>query len=410
MKTFRLPITLLTWATLLAGPVGLRADLAAIFTNAAAAGKPANPPRTSIIFIQCHDLGYADLSCYGQTNYQTPNLDRLAAEGLRFTDYHARTEEKFSSTATLLAGKNTATLATNDQTLAHQLLNLGYHTGLIGEWAVDSQPWTCGFEEFAGFLDDREGLSYYPHSLWRYRPNTKSNPNHDRVEPQVIKEGLYDDQANTGTKYWPDLQFTVAANYIRIHKPEKFSHYRPFFLLLNLSAPRSATFGADDFPVPTDAPFTSEAWPQAAKNRAALITRIDAGVGRLLEQLGKFGLTNNVAVFFTSTGGPETFANTNLMKLIQPNGVGVSGQPGDRWRVPMIVHWPATVAAQRTSDAHWSAVDFAPTALQISEAKLPSALAGVSILPTLVSPPPIKHVKVARQPGTTNAPGQSSSQ
>lgn len=404
MKTLRIPSTLLTLAALLSFNFGLRADLAAIITNTVPPSKKAIPLRACIIFIQCHDLGYGDLSCYGQTNYQTPNLDRLAAEGLRFTDYHARAAEHFSATATLLTGKNTTTLAPDEMTVAQRLQERGYHTGLIGEWALGGQPWTRGFEEFAGFLEDSEGLSYYPHYLWRYAPNAKLNTNNNQMETYVGKEGIYDDRGNTGKKYLPDLQFYAAAQYIHIHKPDKFNLYQPFFLLLNLSAPRSATLGADDFPVPTDAPFTSESWPQAAKNRAALITRIDAGIGRLFEQLEKDGLTNNVAVFFTSSGGPEKFANTNLMTLIQPNGQA----PADRLKVPMIVHWPATVAANRTSDFAWTAADFAPTALQIGYAKIPAALAGRSILATLVSQTRTNHIRTmmpSAPAGITNTNG-----
>jgi len=173
MKLNRLFILL---AALLEFSVAARAQtLASIFTNnpdAASTARTAVPRRSSIIFIACHGLGCGDLSCYGQTNFQTPNLDRLAAEGTRFTDYRAAGDVLPLAQAALMTGKNVA-LAPDEATLAQRLQQSGYHTGLIGEWTLGAQPWTQGFDEFAGFLDEREGQNYYADSFWRYAPNSK---------------------------------------------------------------------------------------------------------------------------------------------------------------------------------------------------------------------------------------------
>jgi len=361
-------------------------SLASIFTNAAPGARKAIPRRSSIIFIECHGLGLGDLSCYGQTNFQTPNLDKLAAEGTRFTSYRVASEELPLAQAALMTGKNAA-LAPGESTLAQRLQQAGYHTGLLGEWTLGAEPWTQGFDEFAGFLDEREGQNYFADSMWRYAPNSIYDETNRTFLAFNDREQIY---ANTGGKhgqYLPDLFMSAAANFVRVNVPDFANRYRPFFLLLNLSAPRTATTGQADFPVPTDAPFSGENWPQAAKNRAALMTRLDAGIGRLLEQLEKERMTNNVAIFFTSVSGPEKFADTNLVKFLNPGGELNEVNPEARLRVPMIVRWPAHVPAGRVSKQPWSAADFAPTALQIAYANPAPTFGGLSVLPVLLGQP-----------------------
>ena len=378
MKPNRLFLLLVTLSVTLTA----RADLASIFTNTAPA-KVAWTRRPSIIFIQCHGLALGDLSCYGQTNFQTPNLDRLAATGIRFTHYTGGADSA-ATTAELLAGK-TSGLA-GEPNLAQRLQQNGYRTGLIGEWGLGGEPWKLGFNEFAGFLEDAEGKNYYPDNLWRYAPNSILNPTNNRMETYVGKEGIYDSKGNTGRKYFPDLLFFMLDNYVRVNAPDAANHFRPFFLLANFSAPRTATAGVDDFPVPSDAPFTGESWPQAAKNRAALITRLDVGIGRLFEQLHQLGLTNNVAVFFTASAAPEKFASPNLNFLL-PAGNFRDAKNSAPVPLPMIVNWPGTIPAGRTSNAPWSAMDFAPTALEIGHVKPTAAFTGISMLPTLSGAP-----------------------
>src|ERR1017187_3427318 len=314
-------------------------SLASIFTNAAPAARTAIPRRSSIIFIECHGLGLGDLSCYGQTNFQTPNLDKLAAEGTRFTDYRAASEALPLAQAALMTGNNAA-FAPGETTLAQRLQQAGYHTGLLGEWTLGAQPWTQGFDEFAGFLDDREAQNYFADSIWLYSPRSSYDETNRTFLAYAGREQISENSGGQHGRYLPDVFLTAAVNFVRVNKPDFANHYRPFFLLLNLPAPRTATAGQADFPVPTDAPFAGEKWPQAAKNRAALITRLDAGIGRLLEQLKNLQMTNNVAIFFTSASGPEKFADTNLNRFLNPGGEMRSENPQDRLRVPMIVRWP----------------------------------------------------------------------
>ena len=336
--------------------------------------------RPSIIFIQCHDLARGDLSCYGQTNFQTPNLDRLAADGIRFTHYTGGANSA-ATTAQLLSGNN-STPTNGELNLAQCLQQNGYRTGLIGEWSLGNSPWTQGFDEFAGFLDEAAAQNYYADALWRYAPDSILDTTNNRMVAFVGKEMIYQ---NTGGKqgvYLPELFVNAMNNFVRVNAPDAASHYRPFFLLVNFPAPRSATPGADDFPVPSDAPFSDEKWPQAAKNRAALITRLDSGIGRLFEQLQKSGLTNNVAVFFTSSSAPEKFADTNLNFLLPADDFRDANKPTP---LPMIVNWPRTIPANRINHASWSAMDFAPTGLNIASVKPADNFTGISLLPVLTN-------------------------
>jgi arylsulfatase A-like enzyme len=379
-------------ATLLALAFGAQADdvkLAPIFTNTHA--RALIPRRASIIFIQCHGLGYGDLSCYGQTNFQTPNLDKLAAGGMRFNNYSPGDTNMALALAALMAGKSPAT---DGIAVAQVLKNVGYKTGLIGEWPLAGEPQKQGFDEFAGFLNPDEATNYYADYLWRC-PYIFSNTiggqwtelkSEDGMKISG-KEMIYDNTGGKKGKYMPDLILdTMLQNFIRSNQPDRFNRFCPFFLLVNLPAPRTATPGADDFPVPSDAPFSDEPWPQAAKNRAALITRLDGDIGRLFEQLNKLGMTNNVAIFFSSSSAPEKFADPKLNFF--RTAADLQSRSDGNWNAPMIVYWPGKILAGQASDFNWSAQDFLPTAAQIGYARVPEAIDGHSILPVLLGKRP----------------------
>lgn len=353
-------------------------DLASIFAPATKTNAPmAIPRRASIIFIQCHGLGYGDLSCYGQTNFQTPNLDRLAAEGIRFNHYAGGIGTNFQGQAWLMSG--TESSGSTNETVAQILKKSGYVTSFVGEWLLDSAPWTQGFEEFHGFLHPDEGLNYYSDYFWLHSPGTvyDQSPGHEPI------------YANTGGKKdisTTDFFFKLALNTIKIDHPDKFHKYRPFFLMLSLPAPRTATPGRDNFPVASDAPYSDESWPQAAKNRAALLTRLDGKIGELFQQLDQLGMTNNVVIFFSSSAPPEKFADKKLDFF--HSAADMRTNDADVFNAPMIVRWPGYIPAGQVSDANWSAADFLPTAAEIGFAKVPGKIDGVSMLPTLLGEKP----------------------
>jgi arylsulfatase A-like enzyme len=196
------------------------------------------------------------------------------------------------------------------------------------------------------------------------------------------REMLYYNTEGKKGQYLPELFFSAAANFTRINMPDAANRYRPFFLLVNLPAPRSASANADVFPVPSDAPFTGEAWPQAAKDRAALITRLDGGIGRLFEEMKKAGLTNTVAFFFASSCAPGKFADPNLNFLL-PKDNFRSTNSAVPPQLPMIAHFPAKIAGGRLIDSALSTADIAPTLLDIAYVKPATNFTGHSVWPLL---------------------------
>ena len=357
-------------------------DFAAILTNTAPV---AIPRRTSIIFIQCDGLGYGDLSCYGQTKFQTPNLDKLAAAGIRFTNYYAAAAASSPAAAALMLGRDAGQLqqradlyvplAPDETTVAQILKQSGYHTGLIGEWNLGDEhssgaPWRKGFDEFAGYLNPADAENFYADYIFRYAPKSLQNATNNGPADYVGREMLYNNAIGKRETYLPDLYTKAALNFVKNNVPDQFNHYRPFFLVLDFKIP------GKKIEVPTDAPFSNEAWPQLEKNKAALISRIDDYVGQLSEQLQKSGMTNNVVIFFSSVGLPKNSGGTDpqfFHSMLSTNDL----------RAPMIVHWQGKIPAGQVSGFKWSPRDFLPTAAAIAYTAVPTNIAGASILPVL---------------------------
>ncbi|MGH7953888.1 MAG: sulfatase-like hydrolase/transferase [Limisphaerales bacterium] len=354
------------------------------------------PRRTSIIFIQCDGLGYGDLSCDGQTKFQTPNLDKLAAEGIRFTNYSPGSAASLPARAALMLGKNPShlrqradaeiSLAANDTTVAQILKNFGYHTGLIGEWNLGDEhssgaPWKKGFDEFAGYFNPTNAENYYADYIYRYAPRSILNPTNNQREAFIGREELYPNTGGKKNQYVPDLLMTAAMNFVKNNQPDQFNHYRPFFLLLNLTTPRpnmaEAARTGNGMQVPTDAPFSEEPWPQPEKNKAAMIARLDGDIGKLLEQLQKINMTNNIVIFFSSAGVPKKAGGVDpkfFQSIVSTNG----------FRAPMIARWPGKIPDGQVSGFKWTAADFLPTALEIAFIPPPKNIDGNSVLPTLL--------------------------
>ncbi len=362
-----------------------------VFTNAAPRPMPRRP---SIILIVADGVGCGDLSCYGQTKFQTPNLDRLAAGGVRFTNCYAGDAVSSPSRAALMLGRDSGhlkqradmdvPLAADDITIAQLLKQSGYHTGLIGEWdlggdGTGGSPWNKGFDEFAGYLDPGDAENYYADFIWRYDPKTGLHG----------KELLLANADGAKHVYIPDLLTTAALNFIKNNQPERFNRYRPFFLLLNYTTLRANTAEqartGNGMQVPTDAPFSEESWPAPEKNQAAMLARLDADIGQILAQLKALNIESNTAVFFTSDTGPHRDGGIDP-KFFQSAGPfrGVRGELYEGGlRVPMIVRWPGKIPAGRVSDFTWAAWDFLPTATDIALIKPPAKVDGLSVLPAL---------------------------
>jgi arylsulfatase A-like enzyme len=366
-------------------------------------GSPASSARKpSIIFILADDLGYGDLGCYGQTKIKTPNLDRLAAEGMRFNHFYAGSTVCAPSRCALMTGLHTGhglirgnakvALRPQDLTVAEVLKQAGYRTCLVGKWGLGNEqttgvPQKKGFDEFLGFLDQVHAHDYYTDYIWRYDP------------PSAVKQG-YDGRMdlveNRGGKkgvYLPDLFTTAALNFIQINKPDQFNGYRPFFLYLAYTIPHAnneeGKRTGNGMQVPSDAPYSEEPWPQTEKNKAAMITRMDADVGRLLDKLKELKIEDNTVVCFSSDNGPHKEGGVDP-KFFQSAGP-LRGIKRDLYeggiRVPLIVRWPARIKPGTHNDQPWAFWDFLPTAAEIARAKMPEQIDGRSMLPALLGQP-----------------------
>ncbi|HMJ88500.1 MAG TPA: arylsulfatase [Candidatus Acidoferrum sp.] len=351
-----------------------------------------NPP--NIIFILADDLGYGDLGCYGQKRIKTPNLDKLAAEGMRFTQCYAGSTVCAPSRSCLMTGQHTGhtrvrgnnayPLRPEDVTVATVLQNAGYKTGLIGKWGLGLQdttgtPAKHGFSDFAGFLSQTHAHQYYPTSVWRF----SARPDFPDKEFMWMLDGNTNDQKKV---YVHDLFTRGATNFVTVHRQS------PFFLYLAYTAPHAnnelGKASGNGMEVPSDAPYSDEDWPQPEKNKAAMITRMDRDIGRLMEYLKAFQLDTNTAVFFTSDNGPH---DEGGVKASFHNSSGpLRGIKRDMYeggiRVPMIVRWPGQIKAGAVNDFLWALWDFLPTAAAISRSTnaLPKNIDGMSVLPTLL--------------------------
>jgi len=377
----------------------LTATAGLIITAAGAADSPAPSPRKpNIILILADDLGYGDLGCYGQTKIKTPNLDKLAAEGIRFTDFYAGSTVCAPSRCALMTGLHTGhawirgngtlALRPGDVTVAEVLRNAGYRTGIIGKWGLGDVnttglPQKKGFEEFLGYLDQVHAHDYYPSFLWRYDPRAGFDG----------QETLYGNVAGNKGTYSHDLFTTAALNFMRLYQPEAANHYRPFLLYLAYTIPHAnneeGARSGNGMQVPSDAPYSAESWPQTEKNKAAMISRLDGDVAKLLNKLRELKIDNNTVIFFTSDNGPHKEGGVDPAFF---NSAGpLRGLKRDLYeggiRVPLIVRWPGKVRPGRVSDRAFAFWDFLPTAAEIAGTQAPEQLDGISMFPTLLGRP-----------------------
>ena len=338
------------------------------------------PDKPNIIFILADDLGYGDLGCYGQNKIRTPNIDRLAEEGMRFTQCYAGSTVCAPSRCCLMTGRHTGharirgnarvPLAPEDLTVAEFLKTASYKTAAIGKWGLGDEgttgiPNRHGFDEWFGYLDQVRAHDYYPEFLWRN-------------ERQFQLSGNANGRKGDYSHDW----FTRSAtNFIRI------SQKHPFFLYLAYTIPHANNELKDKgMEVPADVPYSREEWPQQEKNKAAMITRLDADVGKILGRLKELKLDQNTIIFFSSDNGPHQEGG------VDPKFFGSSGPlrgiKRDLYeggiRVPMIVRWPGRIKTGSTNAQVWAFWDFLPTAAEIAGVKPPKDIDGISMLPTLL--------------------------
>ncbi|MEN6425230.1 MAG: arylsulfatase [Phycisphaerales bacterium] len=352
--------------------------------------------RPNIIFILADDLGYGDLGCYGQRSIRTPNLDRMATEGMIFTDHYAGSTVCAPSRCCLMTGLHTGhafirgndriPLRPSDVTVAELLRQAGYTTGIVGKWGLgepDSTgiPNRKGFDHWFGYLNQRHAHNYYPDYLWR---NEGKVPLANEVMPVNPPGGV----ATKRVQYSSDLFTADALKFIDRNRR------RPFFLYLAYTIPHANNEAKPDgMEVPSYGLYANEYWPNPQKGHAAMITRMDADIGRLFARLKSLSLDRKTLVLFSSDNGPHKEGGADPA-FFDSSGV-LRGCKRDVYeggiRVPLIARWPGRIAAGSGSD-HVSAFwDFLPTCCELTGVPAPQGIDGLSILPTLLGRPEMQQ-------------------
>ena len=348
--------------------------------------------KPNIIYILADDLGYGDLGCYGQQIINTPNIDRLASEGLLFTDHYAGSTVCAPSRCCLLTGYHTGharvrgnwgkgprgygaclELREEDITVAELLKQVGYITGVFGKWSLGVKgttgyPGKKGFDEWFGYLNQGHAHNYYTEFLWK----------NDTV--------MWLPKNANGQKvtYSHDLITQESLNFI------KRNSEKPFFLYLAYTIPHAnnemGRISGDGMQVPSYDPYSDQNWPQPEKGFAAMVTRMDRDIGKIMALLKEKRIDENTIVLFSSDNGPhhEGGHDANFFKSSGP----LRGTKRDLYeggiRVPMITRWPGKIKPA-TKTSHVSAFwDFVPTACEIAGVNSPKNIDGISFLPTLL--------------------------
>lgn len=334
----------------------------------------ARPP--NVIFILADDLGYGDIGPFGQKLIKTPNLDQMAAEGTRYVQSYTGATVCAPSRCSLMTGFHNGHAAIRGNreikpegqqpmpadtfTVAHLFKKAGYATGAAGKWGLGypgstSTPDKMGFDFFFGYNCQLLAHNYYPDHLWR---------NNERIELD-------------GKTYSHDLIADEALEFIRRNRTH------PFFLYAAFTIPHSK------LQIPDLGPYGNEPWPENLKTIAAMITRLDRDVGRILALVKELGLDDNTLVFFASDNGAvwrdELFNHSGPLR----------GYKRDMYeggiRSPTIARWPGHIAKGATSDQVWAFWDFLPTMADLIGVRAPAGLDGISVLPALLGGPKISH-------------------
>jgi uncharacterized sulfatase len=375
----------------------LVAALAGAAALLAGDGRAQEPLHPNIVFILADDLGYGDLGCYGQTKIRTPRLDRMAAEGLRFTQFYAGSTVCAPSRCVLMTGLHTghcrvrgnqmANIRAEDVTVAETLRATGYATAIIGKWGLgdegnDGQPTRQGFDHFFGFLTQGHAHNYYPDYLFRGEQRSPLPNEQAPAGPRPKRYGA--GYAVKKVAYSHDLFVDEALAWIEAHRAG------PFFLYLPLTIPhanneaRAAT--GDGQEVPEYGAYADAPWPTPAKGQAAMISRMDADVGRILDKLAELGIDRQTLVLFSSDNGPHKEGGFDL-GTFDPGGP-LRGIKRDLYeggiRVPFLAWWPGTIAPAQVSDHVGYFGDFFATAAELAGAALPEGLDSISFAPTLL--------------------------
>lgn len=374
------------------------------------AKKTASAPMPNIVYILADDLGYGDLSCYGQEKFQTPNIDKLASDGMLFTQHYAGSTVCAPSRSALMTGLHTGhtfvrgnvrhepegqiPLDENTVTVANLLKKSGYVTGAFGKWGLGypgstGDPNKQGFDEFFGYNCQTLGHNYYPYHLW-----------HNQTKVMLDE--------NAGTQnglYAPNLIHQKALEFMENNKDTTFFLYYPSIIphaelvapdaymnrFKGTLPPETRYQQKDSLRRYKTGGYGSQDEPHAAF--AAMVTLLDDQVAEIRAKLEELGIADNTLIIFTSDNGPHEEGGGDP-EYFNGNGA-LTGVKRDLYeggiRVPMIAVWPGKIEEGSTSphiSAFW---DVLPTLCEITNTEVPDSLDGISFLPTLVGGKQAEH-------------------
>ena len=349
--------------------------------------------RPNVIYILADDLGYGDLSCYGQEKFKTPHIDALAKQGMKFTQHYSGSTVCAPSRCSLLTGLHTGhcpvrgnaevqpegqdPMPADTYTVARFMQESGYRTGCFGKWGLGapgsvSEPLKMGFDRFYGYNCQRIAHCYYPAFLW----------NDDK------REMLYGNVTNREKDYAPDFIHQQALEFIRENKDRPFfCYYAAVQPHADMVAPKSVMkkhsgkYGQEK---PSTGGYRHQPEPRAAF--AAMMEILDEYVGDIMKELEAQGIADNTLIIFSSDNGPHVEGGHDP-EYFNSNG-DYRGHKRDLYeggtRVPMIANWPGKIEAGSTSDFVSAFWDFMPTMADLTGQPLKVPTDGISMLPTLL--------------------------
>lgn len=360
------------------------------------------PKKPNIIFIMADDLGYADISPYGQKLINTPNLEQMSKEGMLFTQFYAGTAVCAPSRASLMTGKHTGLtdvrgnrqngyrngqmpLSANTETIATVLKKAGYHTAIVGKWGLGNpgttgEPTKQGFDYYYGYTDQILAHNSYPEYLWSNGEKEMLNNKVNYLDSLQWHEGLgsFSTEKNT---YSQDLFMDYSLKFIK----ENSNKENPFFLYLSITIPHdnSEETGDNIFEVPNQGRYKDFDWSKNEKDYASMITYMDTGIGSILELLKTLNIDDDTLIIFTSDNGP--MRDMPVTDFFDSNGE-LRGGKRDLYeggiRVPFIARWKGTIPEGSSTSYQAAFWDILPTFASIANSKAQQSN-GNSFLPTL---------------------------
>ena len=348
----------------------------------------ARPRKPNVIFIMDDELGYYEPGFMGGQNIKTPNIDRMAAEGMKFNNLFAGSSVCAPTRCAFLTGRHTGhtsvrsngggtPMRADEQTIASMLKPVGYATGGFGKWGCGGRdstgvPEKHGFDEFFGYYDQVHAHTYYPPYLIRNSEEVPLAGNHG---------------GNQGQTYSHYVIHEAAVKCIRDHAKEPFFAYLPY-------TPPHGNFSIPDSD-PAWALYKDKPWTEDARRYAAMVSMVDRQVGEILALLKELGIDDNTLVFFSGdNGGADYFPSKEHPRGIHSanknpqTGVEYRGKKGGLYeggvRILFIARWPGKIAPGSVSDYLGYFPDMLPTISEVSGATAPADIDGLSILPTLL--------------------------